>query len=157
MPALQQSLITPQTLHGCIVFSHKGQIYFAREPDGIKSVSLSTASGALWWDERFQVKFVGADKNEIIAPLTSHGWRQLKQKEDLQSQYQSLKHLPAFVRFGLPSLWRDDQCLGVCLPNLNMKFAMSEKSLHSEFTTKAVYDIYFAPRYPLTRFTFVIV
>ncbi|MGI4852219.1 MAG: tRNA lysidine(34) synthetase TilS [Janthinobacterium lividum] len=154
---LKQIPFVPQTLHGCIIFYHKKQIYITREPGQIKPVSLSHSSGTLWWDERFQIEFSNVKCGDILAPLGAQGWSQLKQKIEFKFRIKNLKTLPAFVRFGLPSLWRGGICLNLWLPDQNYVLMKINKDLYSEFTTEQVYDIHFSPRYPLTRFTFVIV
>ncbi len=149
---LESSSFSPQTLHGCVIFQHHHQLCFTRELAEIETKIL-TSEKKFRWDQRFEISLAPLNSYDSLGPLTEQGWCQLKKNLDNPAKLASLKALPALIRFGLPALWRGSQCVEI------MIFEDSYKILdgNCEFTSQKQYGIHFAPRYPLTRLTFMIV
>jgi tRNA(Ile)-lysidine synthase len=145
---IMKNLGTTCTLHGCLIFNRQGKIFFVREPQGIECAPLSGKSNTLRWDDRFILSFLpdasllkNDDDKTHVGPLKEKGWTQIKQTPEGEL----LKAFPHPVRLGFPSLWKGSRFFHLLMP------------FSSKFTKQKGYVIYFAPRYPLTRFTFTIV
>jgi tRNA(Ile)-lysidine synthase len=103
-----------RTLAGCRILLQRGVFLVAREPAAIgPEVRLD---GNTWqrWDGRFVIRVGSEGHGLTLRALGEHGWRQ---RHELAATGVP-RRLPAAVRPGLPSLWRDGQLLAV--PHLNL-------------------------------------
>lgn len=134
-----------RTLHGCLIFNYQHWITFVREPEKIEKMSLTGNARNYRWDDRFNFSFLPEmyeNFSELsLAPLEEEGWKHINKTPEGEI----LKTLPHPVRLGLPALWEGSRFLQLLVP------------ISSKFTKKKECAIHFAPRYPLTRFTFTIV
>ncbi len=96
-----------RTLAGCRVLGRKTGVLICREVAAIRE-PLLRASGEIFWDNRFRMRFPDGGKAEI-QPLGRAGWL------DIVSVMPELKkaRIPAAVRPSLPAICRNGQVLAV--------------------------------------------
>lgn len=132
------------TLGGCRIMPRRDRIMVCREPAAAVEATPIGPGEAVWWDQRFQVRWTGRKGSGgrgavVVRKLGAEGWSALiRQRPDLRQH-----PMPSAARPSLPALWRGESLLAV--PHLDVTFA------RDHMTVAAV----FAPRAPLaqTRFT----
>jgi tRNA(Ile)-lysidine synthase len=103
-----------RTLAGCRILFRSGVFLVAREPAAVGPEVRLEGNGWQQWDGRFAVRVRGATSGLTVRALGERGWAQ---RDDLAGDGAS-RPLPAAVRRGLPSLWRDARLLAV--PHLGL-------------------------------------
>ena len=88
------------TLHGCLIYPHRGETRVTREAGGTLAAPLK--GGAAIWDTRWDVKAKGLEGAEVRA-LGEAGLKQLGRERP--------KDPPRRTLAAAPSLWRDGQLL----------------------------------------------
>ncbi|OJX12374.1 MAG: tRNA lysidine(34) synthetase TilS [Caedibacter sp. 37-49] len=142
------SLSSPRTLHGCLVFPYQQDfLLIMREPGAIHDeIQLTDNLNSMpaWWDQRFIINIPATLQGQCtLKALGQKGWETIKKVIPDSKQY-----FPYPVALTLPSLWQEDRLISI--PNY---FKIPANQI---FTLLEEHAIKFLPRYPLTRFTFIL-
>src|SRR5690606_6713696 len=98
-----------RTLGGCRILPWRGAVLTCREPRAIRDERPLEPGAALLWDGRFRIELHGAAPALVVRPLQRAGPGELRALE----RPSGARELPAPVRPGLPSLWRDGALVAV--------------------------------------------
>ncbi|RED49793.1 tRNA lysidine(34) synthetase TilS [Aestuariispira insulae] len=99
------------TLSGCQLLVRGGRIWLAREPSAVSGPVPLEGVGSFIWDRRFRIMLSATKKwpketDFFIGALGIDGWRQW---QNSGREISGFSILPAFVRRGIPALWRGDK------------------------------------------------
>jgi tRNA(Ile)-lysidine synthase len=100
-----------RTLAGCRILDRGGALLICREPAAIAPPLRLSPNVWQHWDERFAVRWRtrgDAGPPPVVRALGTDGWRECR-----RCASGGVRSLPAVVRAGLASVWRDEQLLAV--------------------------------------------